>query len=155
LPLGDGGESYGKLLNLLVAGRHLRSAGTPVVAWRQGAYGPALVDAGLDGYECGMGIGEQANVRGYINTRKPGEDHDAPFAAQGIYVSPLRRSIPPAVARVLLDDRRMQGRLICDSVRCYPRGNESMLASTGRQHAAPLARPRTPGALRSRARRGA
>lgn len=39
--------------------------------------------AGLDGYECGMGIGEQAIVAHFINTRKPRADSTAPaFAAQ-------------------------------------------------------------------------
>jgi hypothetical protein len=118
-----------------IAARHLRSAGTRVIAWREGAYGPALVAAGLDGYECGMGTGEQANVRGFMNTRKPRKDDGTPFAARGIYIPALRRSVPPKVARVLLDDRRLKGRLICDSVRCCPHGAESMLVSKGRPHA--------------------
>lgn len=134
-PLGDGRESYAKLLDLFVAARHLRSAGTPVIAWRQGALGPALVAAGLDGYECGMGIGEHTNVRGFINARKPRSGGGTPFAAHGIYISALGRSVPTKVARVLLDDRRLRGRLICDSPRCCPRGAESMLASKGRSHA--------------------
>ena len=135
-PLGDGAESYAKLLDLVVAARHLRSAGTPVIAWRQGVYGPALVAAGLDGYECGMGIGEQTNVRGSITARKPrSDDNGAAFAAQGIYLPALGRSVAPKVARVLLDDRRLRGRLICDSVRCCPRGADSMLSSKGRRHA--------------------
>jgi hypothetical protein len=135
-PLGDGAESYSKLLDLFVAARHLRSAGAPVIAWRQGAYGPALVAAGLDGYECGMGIGEQADVRGFMNMRKPRDRDGTPFAAHGIYIPALRRSVPPKIARILLDDRRLKGRLICDSVRCCPHGAESMLASKGRSHAA-------------------
>lgn len=136
-PLGDGAESYAKLLDLFVAARHLRSAGAPVIAWRQGAYGAALVAAGLDGYECGMGIGEQTNVRSYVTTRKPRPDqeHGGGFSAQGIYFATLGRSLPPRVARVLLDDRRLRGRLICDSVRCCPHGADSMLASKGRRHA--------------------
>jgi hypothetical protein len=134
-PVGDGTESYSKLLDLLVAARHLRSAGTQVMAWRQGVYGPALVAAGLDGYECGMGIGERADVRSFINARKPRAKDGTPFAAQGIYIQALRRSVPPKVARVVLDDRRLRGRLLCDSVRCCPHGAQSMLASKGRAHA--------------------
>jgi len=135
-PVGDGGESYAKLLDMLVAARHLRSAGTPVIAWRQGVYGPALVAAGLDGYECGMGIGEHANVRSFITARKPREKDGPAFAAQGIYIAALSRSLPPKVARLLLEDRRLRGRLVCDSVRCCPHGADSMLASKGRRHAA-------------------
>lgn len=63
-PVGRGDEGYGKVLDLLLAGRHLASFGVPVLAWRQGTYGPALVAAGLRGYECGMGIGEHANAGG-------------------------------------------------------------------------------------------
>jgi hypothetical protein len=134
-PVGTGDERYRKLLDLLVAARHLRSAGTPVVAWRQGAYGSALVAAGIDGYECGMGIGESADVRGMMNARKPRERSGSPFSAQGIFIPGLGRSLPPKVARLLFADRRLKGRLICDSVRCCPHGTESMLSSKGRGHA--------------------
>lgn len=83
-----------------------------------------------------MGIGEKANVRGFITARKPRtDDRGAAFAAQGIYMTAFGRSVPPKVARVLLDDRRPRGRLICDSVCCCPHGADSMLASKGRRHA--------------------
>lgn len=137
-PLGDGRESYSKLLDLHVAARHLRSAGVPTIAWRQGVYGPALVAAGLDGYECGMGIGEQTNVASFLNGRKPRKDtdgHKTSFAGHMIYIPALRRSVLPKVARALFDDRRLRGRVICDSVRCCPKGADSMLASKGRPHA--------------------
>ena len=135
-PLGDGTESYAKLLDLIVAARHLRSAGTPVIALRQGVYGPALVAAGLDGYECGMGIGEQTNIPSTISARKPkADDSTTGFTPQGIYMSAFGRSVPVKVARVLLDDRRLRGRLVCESIRCCPRGTDSMLESKGRAHA--------------------
>jgi hypothetical protein len=134
-PVGDGNESYGKLLDVFVASRRLRSAGASVIAWRQGAYGPALVAAGLDGYECGMGIGERADIRASMNSRKPRPGGGTPFTPQGIYIPALRRSIPPGVARALFADQRLKGRLLCDSARCCPRGSESMLASRGRSHA--------------------
>lgn len=122
-PVGRGDEGYAKVLELLLAGRHLATFGVPVLAWRQGIYGPALVAAGLRGYECGMGIGEAANARGYIRQHKPrDEDGSGGFAAQGTYLSVLGRSVPPKVARVLLADRSMRGRLVCDSPRCCPRG---------------------------------
>jgi hypothetical protein len=53
----------------------------------------------------------------------------------GIYIPALGRSLPPKVVRVLLEDRRLHGRLICDSVRCCPHCADSMLASQGRPHA--------------------
>lgn len=134
-PLGDGGESYSKLLDLFVVAQRLAKAGTSLIAWRQGAYGPALVAAGLNGYECGMGVGEQANARGAINARKPKEGSGKSFAAHGIYIPALRRSVAPNVARTLLSDRRLKGRLVCESVDCCPRGVDSMLDSQGRRHA--------------------
>jgi hypothetical protein len=134
-PVGKGDESYSKILDLLLAAGHLASFGVPAIAWRQGTYGPALVAAGLAGYECGMGIGESSNTRAYLNQRKPRAKHGGPFAAQGTYLPALGRSVPPKVARVLLDDRPLRGRLVCSNVRCCPRGAESMLASRGRPHA--------------------
>jgi len=137
-PLGDGRESYAKLLHLHLASRHLRAAGVPTLAWRQGAYGPALVAAGLDGYECGMGIGEQADVASFVGSRrprKPGAEARSGFAASGIYIPALRRSVPPKIARVLFDDPRLRGRVLCDSIACCPAGVDSMLASKGRRHA--------------------
>jgi hypothetical protein len=136
-PLGDGSERYAKLLDTVIVSRHLRSVGTPVLAWRQGVYGPALVAAGLDGYECGMGIGEKTNIPGFVSSRKPRENDERGrrFAAYGVYIPVLGRSVPPRVAQILFDDRRLRGRLTCDSVRCCPRGLESMMASKGRSHA--------------------
>jgi hypothetical protein len=137
-PLGDGRESYAKLLQVHLAARHLRAAGVSTIAWRQGAYGSALVAAGLDGYECGMGIGERSDVRGFIGARrprKPGTKSQSNFAAYGIYIPSLRRSVPPKIARALFDDDRLRGRFICDSITCCPRGSDSMLQSKGRAHA--------------------
>jgi len=134
-PVGGGAESYSKVLDLLVAARRLRSAGARVIAWRQGTYGPALVVAGLDGYECGMGVAERADVRGLMNSRKPKEQAGNGFTARGVFVPGLGRSVAHGVARVLFEDRRLKGRLICDSVQCCPHGVQSMLSSKGRSHA--------------------
>ncbi len=137
-PVGSGGESYAKLLQLHFVARHVRAAGVPTLAWRQGAYGPALVAAGLDGYECGMGVGERADIAGFVGARrprKPGAEPRTGFAATGIYIPSLRRSVKPRVARVLLDDPRFRGRVICESIVCCPGGATSMLSSKGRAHA--------------------
>lgn len=125
------------LLHAHLAARHLRSAGVPTIAWRQGIYGSALVAAGLDGYECGMGVGERGNVRSFVAARKPRKPNSEPqsgFAASGIYIPSLRRLVPPKVARLLFDDARLRGRIICDSITCCPRGADSMLQSKGRAH---------------------
>jgi len=134
-PVGDGHESYAKLLNFFGAARRVRAAGASVLAWRQGVYGPALVAAGLDGYETGIGVCETTNVASYINARKPRKDAGGGYAAHGVYLAGLRRSVPINVARVLLAGRAMRGRVVCDDIRCCSRGAESMLAAGGRRHA--------------------
>jgi len=134
-PMGDGSESYGKILDLILGARHIRSAGVPTIAWRQGVYGPALVAAGLDGYECGMGIGEQAKAKAFMGSRKPRKKSGKGFSPEGVYLAVLGRSVPRRVAGVLLEDRSLQGRLVCDSLRCCPQGAHSMMASKGRPHA--------------------
>jgi hypothetical protein len=134
-PMGEGSESYGKVLDLILGTRHIRSAGVPTIAWRQGVFGPALVAAGLDGYECGMGIGEQAKAKAFMGSRKPRKKTRKGFSSEGVYIAALGRSVPRKVARILLEDRALRGRLICDSLRCCPQGTDSMLASKGRPHA--------------------
>lgn len=89
------------MLHAHLLARHLRATGVPTIAWRQGAYGSALVAAGLDGYECGMGVGEHGDVREFIGARKPSTKSQSGFAASGIYIPSLRRSVPPRVARTL------------------------------------------------------
>ena len=134
-PVGRGDESYAKVLDLMLAGRHLATFGVPVIAWRQGFYGPALAAAGLQGYECGMGIGEAADVRGYMGQHKPRTTPSTGFAARGIYLPALGRSVPPKVASALLASRPLRGRLLCESPACCPRGAENMLGRGGRAHA--------------------
>lgn len=134
-PVGDGSESYAKLFDLIIGARHIRSAGVPTIAWRQGVYGLALVAAGLDGYECGMGIGEQAKAKAFMASRKPRKRSEKGFSSEGVFIAALGRSVPRKVAELLLEDRALKGRLICDSVRCCPHGSDSMLASKGRPHA--------------------
>jgi hypothetical protein len=134
-PVGDGSESYGKILNLILGMRHIRSAGVPTIAWRQGVFGPALVAAGLDGYECGMGIGEQAKARAFMGSRKPRKKTGKGFSSEGVFLAGLGRSLPRKVAQLLLEDRSVRGRLLCDSMRCCPQGADSMMASKGRPHA--------------------
>lgn len=134
-PVGSGKESYAKLLDLIAGARHLRSAGVPTIAWRQGVYGQALVAAGLDGYECGMGIGEQSDVKAVMGNHKPAKGSGGGFSPQGVFIAALGRSVPTPVARVLLQERALKGRLLCDSIRCCPHGADSMCASKGRPHA--------------------
>ena len=54
-PLGDGSESYAKVFDLLLAGRHLRSFGTPSNRLAPTSLQLAMLAARHDGYECGWG----------------------------------------------------------------------------------------------------
>ncbi len=134
-PMGDGSESYAKILDLVLGMRHIRNAGIPTLAWRQGVFGPALVAAGLDGYECGMGIGEQAKAKAFMSSRKPRTKAGKGFASEGVYMAVFNRSVPRKVAQLLLEERSVRGRVVCDSLRCCPQGADSMMSSKGRPHA--------------------
>lgn len=136
-PVGKGDEAYSKVIDLITLARYVRSFGIPTFMWRQGFYGPALTALGLDGYETGMAVGEQAVASRYIGDRRPGRRGDSrPTGSYvGIYLPALGRTVRSKAARVLLDDRRLRGRIVCDSPRCCPRGAEDMAASKGRLHA--------------------
>ena len=54
-PNGNGKDGQSKVVQLFTAAQRLKSTGATIVAWRQGFFGPALVAAGIDGYETGMG----------------------------------------------------------------------------------------------------
>lgn len=136
-PAGSGKDSYHKVWRLFHAFEHVKKiSGLPVLAWRQGIFGPALVAAGVDGYETGIGISEQSNVRGNINARKPpkpGQESGRGGAA-GIYLEPLGRSVNPRVARQLLGDMTMRAKVMCTDERCCPHGVASTLDHP-REHA--------------------
>jgi hypothetical protein len=142
-PAGDGKDSYHKVWRLFLTMSHVKTLlGVPVIAWRQGIYGPALVAAGTDGYETGIGISEQSNIRSNIAARRPPKPGRKPGrgGAAGVFVEPLGRSLNPRVARQLLENQSMRAKVMCTDERCCPRG----VAST-------LERPREH-AVRSRAR---
>lgn len=135
-PVGSGDDSYSKVLRLFAAVLHVRKAGVRVIAWRQGIYGPGLVSAGIDGYETGVGTRELSNIPGTINSRrppKPGQKRSG-GAPVGIYLEPLRRSVPSSVGEVLLGHQGMRPKVMCDDERCCPNGAASTLDQR-RQHA--------------------
>jgi hypothetical protein len=142
-PTGGPRDSYGKILRLFLTARRFKSTGCRVVAWRQGIYGPALVAAGLDGYETGIGTREQSNVAGMISSRKPkpaGKKRRGSGGLPGVYLEPLGRSVPSPIAETLLGSRAMRPKVMCDDERCCPDGAGSTL-----DH-------RAPHAVRTRAR---
>jgi hypothetical protein len=135
-PAGSGADSYNKVLRLFAAMRRVKQTGTRVIAWRQGIYGPGLVSAGIDGYETGIGTRELSNVAGVINGRKPPKPgkKQTGGAALGIYLEPLRRSVPSGVGEILLGHQGMRPKVMCDDERCCPNGAASTLDQR-RQHA--------------------
>jgi len=135
-PAGSGKDSYHKVLRLFLAAHRAASAGVPVIAWRQGIYGPALVAAGLAGYETGIGISEQTNIAASIWSRRPKADgrRRSGGAIPGVFLEPLGRSVPAPVARALLGDLRIRAKIMCDDETCCPLGPASTLDHS-REHA--------------------
>ena len=120
-------DSYRKLLGLFDAAARLRSSGTPVMGWRQGLYGPALVAAGLDGYETGIGTRETCDISSNIASRKPpkpGQKRGG-GGVPGIYVEPLGRSISPQASDALFAHDALRVKIMCDDQRCCPKGPTS------------------------------
>jgi hypothetical protein len=120
-PAGAGTDGYGKVMRLFQAAGRTKEHGLPVLAWRQGIYGPALVAAGLDGYECGLGTGEQTNVARRQSSRKPQSDGEPTSGGgAGIFIETLGRSVPRRVGKVLLGDVGMRPKVMCDDESCCP-----------------------------------
>ena len=135
-PAGDGKESYNKVLRLFQAAEHLKMTTTrPLFLWRQGIFGPALVAAGLDGYETGIGTREQSNIKNNIAARRPPKPGQKPGrGGRGIYLEPLGRSVNPRVAQLLLANVSLRAKLMCTDERCCPHGVTSTL-DHAREHA--------------------
>lgn len=136
-PAGSGKDSYHKLWRFFDAFDHIKQlSGLPVFAWRQGVFGLALVAAGIDGYETGIGTSEQANVRRSITARKPPKPGMKPGrgGTAGFYLEPFGRSVNPRVARRLLANASMRAKVMCTDERCCPQGVTSTLDHP-REHA--------------------
>lgn len=121
-PAGAGTDGYGKVMRLFDTARRAKKPGIRVIAWRQGIYGPALVAAGLDGYECGIGTGEQTNIARQQSSRKPranGESKGGGGSA-GIFIETLGRSVPRGVGQILLGSTPMRPKVMCDDESCCP-----------------------------------
>ncbi len=120
-PAGNGEDGYGKVRRLFDASWHVKESGLRVVAWRQGIYGPGLVAAGLDGYECGIGTGEQTNIPRQQSSRKPKDngDHNGGGGSR-IFIETLGRSVSRKVGEILLGDTAMKPKVMCDDEGCCP-----------------------------------
>lgn len=128
-PAGAPTDSYSKVARIFMTARRFSESGVPTIAWRQGVFGPALVAAGLAGYETGAGTREKADVRDLMTRKKPrpvGKSRGGP-PPKMVYMEGLGRSVTLDVARALLGDLDTRARLICDDESCCPGGVDSML----------------------------
>lgn len=132
-PLGHRDDSYSKLSAMAALGMAAKNYEPAIWAWRQGVYGPALCAIGLDGYETGIGIGEQTNVKRMQATRKTKSEGGSRPIVQGIYLEPLGRSVPLRVANRLLGSIQMRARVVCDDPSCCSDVNS--MIDYRRQHA--------------------
>jgi hypothetical protein len=132
-PVGAPGDSYSKLVGLFRVATRATSAPMPIVAWRQGIYGPALVAAGLAGYETGIGIGEQTNIARQLANRRARHKSKRTGSGPGIYLDQLGRSVPKPAAELLLSVNEMRLKLMCDDEGCCPNVTDTL--NNGRPHA--------------------
>lgn len=100
-PAGAPTDSYAKVAEVFRLAAAIANSGIPGIAWRQGIYGPALVAAGLDGYETGIGTQEQTNISRQASNRKEKEPDGKKRSGggPGVYLEPLGRSVPNASRR--------------------------------------------------------
>ena len=135
-PSGSQHDGYHKVLRLFRTFDQLRETKLPVLAWRQGVYGRALVASGAAGYETGIGTNEQTDVLRAMANRRPREDgrKKSGAAAPGIFLEALGRSVSPPIGAALLANLRMRAKIMCDDESCCPLGVRSTLENH-RQHA--------------------
>lgn len=133
-PNGDGKEGQSKVLQLFTAAQRLKSTGATVVAWRQGFFGPALVAAGIDGYETGTGTGERTNFSAAYSSVKPGSrDGNGGGSPTPVFFEALGRSVPGPTAKLLLEDQIARSLIVCRDERCCAHGPASMISTNNRR----------------------
>ncbi len=132
-PLGGPKDSYHKLSGMVAVATTAMRVDVDVVAWRQGFYGPALCAVGLDGYETGIGIGEQTNIREYQSRRRPNRPKQGGGATAGVFIEPLNRSLPLRVGNCLLGEVALRAKIICDDDACC--ADVVAMVDRRRQHA--------------------
>jgi hypothetical protein len=105
-----------------------------VVAWRQGGLGPALVAAGLAGYETGLGTGERMDVASRQRQFKPKSPNSAGGGGNDfVFVQLLNRSLRRRVASILFEDEALGPKFMCDDASCCPTRSQT-LGDHRRQH---------------------
>lgn len=142
-PAGQPKDNYAKVLHLFQAVQRLRRPGLAVHAWRQGTYGPALVAAGLQGYETGISAGESTDLAARARSRRPvplpepnQEDKAQGGGGGAVFLAPLGRSVPRNVVDALHANLATRALIVCDDATvCCPNGMDSTLGAGRRAHA--------------------
>ncbi|MEX2291796.1 MAG: hypothetical protein WD794_15905 [Mycobacteriales bacterium] len=119
-----------RLASLIAVTRRL-SRRHPVLAWQQGTLGEAAVAAGARAYECGIGWRERCDLRGAMSAHR---QRPSGGGARPVYIAALKRGIPKASVRSLLEHPRIAPELVCLDVSCCPGGRRALLED-GRAHA--------------------
>lgn len=134
-PAGKPNDSYDGVMRVATILGRAQAHDLPVIAWRQGAYGPALAALGAGGYECGLGAGETSDITAMQTRRRPRPVSGPKFSPRAsVFLPAIGRSVKPDVAEVLLRDPRIQGELLCDLPGCCSSIEETL--SDPRRHAA-------------------
>ena len=142
-PAGKPKDNYAKVLHLIQAAQRLRRPGLAVHAWRQGTYGPALVAAGLQGYESGISAAESTDLSAVARSRRPTpppdpdrEDQVRGGGGGAVYLTQLGRSVPRNVVEAVHANLATRALILCDDATvCCPNGVESTLGPGRRAHA--------------------
>lgn len=120
----DAGVRPEERLASLIAVTRLLARRHPVIAWQQGALGEAAVAAGAVGYECGIGWRERCDMRAAMAAHRR---FTSGGVARPVYVATLKRGIPKASVRALLEHPRIAAELVCLDVSCCPGGRRALL----------------------------
>jgi hypothetical protein len=96
----------------------------PVIAWQQGTLGEAAVAAGARGYECGIAWRERCDLRGAMSAHR---QRASGGGARPVYIAALKRGLPKASIRSLLEHPRIAAELVCLDVSCCPGGRRALL----------------------------
>lgn len=135
-PAGASKDSADKVRQLFRVAERASEQLSRVVAWRQGGLGPALVAAGLAGYETGLGTGEQMNVPSRQSQFKPKPPRSGSGDGGGndfVYVQLLQRSVRKRVAAILLKDAALGPKFMCDEPSCCAT-RSATIGNNRRQH---------------------
>lgn len=121
-------DKYDKVLRYIRSILYLKSEfGLRTVAWNQGILGAAVVAAGADGYETGIGQLESTDLASRRRSKRPGRGKSDTYARyKGVYLDTLGSSIPHRAAEVILNDERLRPQTMCVDEACCPTPTDTL-----------------------------